>query len=184
MFENEEWRVIEEFPNYLISQYGRVRHKDRNEVRKVALNNKGFPIIVLWLEDNPTRYLRQINVLVAKAFLDPPMFDDNSRFPQNQIWHKDGDLKNCYYENLMWETRPRVLEWNEMHRRGRPTIPTPKVRNNRTGVTYDSAYACAIAEGKLESEICWRVERQARHTEDPLARYMYIYRDSEMAREG
>ena len=170
MFENEEWREIEEFPHYSISNYGRVKHQDRVEARRISVSDKGFPIVTLFGADSKTRYLRQINKLVANAFLDPPHYED-----ENAVWHIDGDLLNCRAENLRWETRSRVLEWNDMHRNGRPRLVTPRVKNNRTGTVYENAYECAMDEGVLESAIVFRVERQARHMEDDNARYRYVF---------
>lgn len=169
MFENEEWAHIDEFPHYLISNYGRVKHVDRTDARKVTINERGFPVILLSSRTSPTRYCRQINKLVALAFLPPPIFEDCKA-----IWHRDGNLSNCHCDNLMWERRDRVLEWNEMHRRGRPHLVTPRVQNNRTGVIYDNAFKCAIAEGLLESAVVWRIERQAANVYDERARYRYV----------
>jgi len=169
MFENEEWRPIEEFPHYFISSHGRVKHKDRNNARKVTVNERGFPVVLLSSASSPTRYLRQINKLVAKAFLPPPIYADSTA-----IWHKDGDLQNCHVDNLMWERRDRVLEWNEMHRREAPLYDTPPVKNNRTGEIYKDAYECAMQEGLLESSIVWRIENQASSLYDENARYRYV----------
>lgn len=176
MFENEEWRVIEEFPHYLISSHGRVKHKDRPNVRKVTVNERGFPVILLSSATSPTRYLRQINKLVALAFLPTPIYTDNT-----SIWHKDGNLQNCHYSNLMWERRDRVLEWNEMHRLGTPRFDTPPVKNNRTGEIYKDAFDCAIQEGVLESSIVWRIEKQASSLYDEKSRYRYVT-DAEVER--
>lgn len=170
MFENEEWREIEEFPHYSISNYGRAKHQDRLEARKVSVNDKGFPVITLFGRDSKTRYLRHINKLVATAFLPTPHFDN-----ETAVWHIDGDLANCYVTNLRWETRSKVLEWNEMHRTLKPKLNTPMVKNNRTGAVYANAFECGIQEGMLESAIAWRVERQARHMEDDNARYRYVF---------
>lgn len=169
MFENEEWRVIEGFPRYRISTHGRVKHEDRDEARKITINDKGFPIVVLFGTDSKTRYVRQINKLVAEAFLRPPHFEK-----ENAVWHLDGDLTNCHVDNLRWDTRARVLEWNEMHRTMKPRHQTPRVRNNRTGMIYANAFECAIREGRLESEIILRVERQGRSQYDETARYQYL----------
>lgn len=98
-----------------------------------------------------------------------PVWDDATA-----IWHKDGDLSNCHYSNLMWERRDRVLEWNEMHRRGGPQYDTPPVRNNRTGEIYKDAYDCAIQEGVLESSIVWRIEKQSNSMYDESSRYRYV----------
>lgn len=169
MFENEEWRPINEFPHYSISSHGRVKHKDRINARKVQVNERGFPVVLLSSATSPTRYLRQINKLVALAFLPPPLYNDSTA-----IWHKDGDLRNCNVDNLMWERRDRVLEWNEMHRSGVPKIETPPVKNNRTGEIYKDAFDCAIQEGVLESSIVWRIERQSSSLYDESARYRYV----------
>lgn len=170
MFENEEWRVIEELPHYSISNYGRVKHQGRNDARKVSISDKGFPIVTLFGADSKTRYLRQINKLVATAFLSPAHYAD-----ETAVWHLDGDLLNCRVENLRWETRSRVLEWNDMNRTRKPKLVTPKVKNNRTGEVYENAFECGLAEGMLESAVVWRVERQARTMEDDNARYRYVF---------
>jgi hypothetical protein len=175
MFENEEWRAIGEFPHYLISSHGRVKHRNRTDARKVSVNQGGFPVVLLSDATSPTRYCRQINKLVALAFLPPPFYSDCTA-----IWHKDGDLLNCRYDNLKWERRDRVLEWNAMHRSG-PQHNTPPVKNNRTGEIYKDAYDCAIHEGVIESTIVWVIEKQARNQYDNDARYRYIP-DSEIER--
>lgn len=175
MFQNEVWREVEEFPHYHVSNHGRVKHAVRDEVRKLTINEKGFPVLLLSSATSPSRYLRQVNMLVARAFLAPPQFETDTA-----VWHIDGDLKNCRAENLRWEMRSRVLEWNEMHRSGVSKFKTPRVRNNRTGEVYNSAYECALSEGTIESAIVFRVERQARHMEDDDARYRYIFGDNDL----
>jgi len=169
MFDDETWRRITEFPHYEISSYGRVRHVSRAEPRKIGINERGFPVVLLSSKTTATRYLRQINKLVANAFLPPPLYDD-----ANTVWHKDGDLSNCYYKNLMWERRDRVLEWNEMHRSGRPQYQTPPVKNNRTGEIYRDAYDCAMQEGRLESAIMKKIEHNPNGIYDETSRYRYI----------
>lgn len=176
MFEDEEWKTIQEFPHYQISSYGRVKHKGRAAVRKITINERGFPVILLSSSSSPTRYLRQVNKLVAMEFLPKPIYTDSTA-----IWHKDGDLANCHYTNLMWERRDRVLEWNEMHRLGRPLYDTPPVKNNRTQEIYKDAYDCAIHEGVLESSVIWRIEKQSSSMYDDNARYRYVT-DAEIER--
>lgn len=172
VFENETWRVIEEFPNYLVSNYGRIKHEDRNEPRKAQVNDKGFPTVLLSVHSSSTRYLRQVNKLVALAFLPPPT---DQRM--NSVWHIDGDLTNCRSENLRWDTRPRVLEWNEMNRTHEPRYKTPAIRNNWTGKTYENALECGMAEGEVESRILWMIESQAVSLEDDNAKYRYVFKE-------
>ena len=169
MIEQERWAQIDDFPHYLISTHGRVRHVDRSSPRKITVNERGFPVILLSSATSPTRYLRQVNKLVAQAFLPQPLYSDYTA-----IWHNDGDLRNCHYSNLRWDRRDRVLEWNEMHRRGRPQYATPAVKNNRSGEVFKDAYDCAMSEGILESSIVWRIEKQASSIYDESARYRYV----------
>lgn len=176
MFEDEEWKTMQEFPHYQISTHGRVKHKGRTDARTIRVNEKGFPVVLLSSKTSPTRYLRQVNKLVAIEFLPKPLYSDSTA-----IWHKDGDLTNCHYSNLMWERRDRVLEWNQMHRTGRPRFTTQPVKNNRTGEIYKDAYDCGIHEGTLESSIIWRIEKQSSSIYDDNARYRYVS-DAEIER--
>ncbi len=161
----EEWAELEEFPNYVISTQGRIRHKDREHCRQISVNENGFPIVVLFGRfggESKTRYLRQVNKLVADTFLERSVLDDCT-----SVWHIDGDLMNCDASNLKWDTRGRVLEWNEMHRSRTPRYDTPSVHNVYTGRVYDNAFECAMDEGRLESDIVWRAERGS-------PRYQYV----------
>lgn len=156
MFENEEWMLIDDLPMYAVSNYGRVRHESRNDVRKPSPNKNGFPVVVLYSEGGTARYLRQVNTLVAKAFLPDPGLSE-----MNSVWHIDGDLLNCRADNLQWETRRKVLEWNEMHRSREPKYKTPRVKHVPEGAVYSNAFDCAMDLGVLESYIVWKIERQA-----------------------
>lgn len=169
MGENEEWLEVEDLPHYLVSSFGQVRRYDSDEPRTLFINDRGFPAVVLYGQDSKTRYNRQVNKLVATAFLRPPI---EPFF--NAVWHIDGNPLNCFYGNLKWATKKEVLEWNQMHRKKSPQYNTPPVKNNRTGDTYANAFECAMAENLTESSIVYRIERQARHMHDDAARYRYI----------
>lgn len=166
----EAWLPVVGLPHYLVSNLGRVRHAERREARTIQVNERGIPVVLLSSRTSSSRYLRQINQLVAQAFLPEPEHADES-----SVWHLDGDQMNCEAANLRWDTRARVLEWNEMHRRGTPKYPSPAVRNNETGNTYTNAYECAMKEGVLETTILWYVERQAAHMEDDSSKYRYVF---------
>lgn len=169
MTDEEVWRPIDEFPDYQVSSYGRVIHIDRpNTPRAVALNHQGFPNLVLFKKEHPgSRYLRQVNKLVATAFLPPPPTKLNA------VWHKDGDLTNCHVSNLMWDMRARVMEWNEMNREGTPKFRTGRVMHNETGRIYENAFELGLHIGKTESEIVAHIERYPAQYAD-RARYKYV----------
>lgn len=168
-YQDEVWKPIEDFPDYQISSFGNIIHMDRPDtLRKVSLNHKGFPTLVLFHKEHPgSRYLRQVNQLVAEAFLGPPTVKLNS------VWHIDGDLTNCNVENLKWEMRSRVMEWNEMHRSGIPKYRTPAVRNNKTGKEYINAFEAALAAGDIETAIVSHIEKYPPQYAD-RARFQYV----------
>lgn len=177
MFENEEWRPVEEFPKYLVSTHGRIKHEGRVAPRRTSVNEKGFPTVVLFGLDSHTRYVRHVNRIVATAFVPNVVVKDQNLFglaDQDHIWHKDGDLLNCHSENLMWATRTAVYEWNRMWREKTAAFKTPPVKNNMTGDIYANAFECGLVEGELESKIVWRIEKQAATMYDDTARYRYM----------
>lgn len=170
MTEEEVWKPIEGFPDYQISSYGRIVHMDRpNTVRKAAPNHKGFPSLVLFNKEHPgSRYLRQVNQLVAEAFIGPP---PSSKL--NSVWHIDGDFENCHVDNLKWDMRARVMEWNEMHRDGIPKYRTARVRHNPTGREYENAFEAALAHGDIETAVVSHIEKYAGIYAD-RARFQFI----------
>lgn len=170
MIQEELWAVVEGFPDYQVSNLGRIVHKDHpNRPRKLALNHKGFPTLVLFNSEHPgSRYLRQVNKLVATAFLGPPISKK-----MDSVWHLDGDLENCYADNLKWDMRSRVLEWNEMNRSRTPRFKTPKVMVNATGDIFENAFECGLAISDIESAVVAHIESYPAHYADQ-ARYRYI----------
>lgn len=169
MIHEEEWVELEGFPDYHISNLGNIRHKDRpNTNRKAALNHQGFPTLVLFRAPDPARYVRQINKLVALSFLEPPEYED-----MTAVWHIDGDLTNCWADNLRWDTRPRVLEWNEMHRSRTPQLRTPNVMDNSNGRIYTNAFECGMAVGQIETAVVAHIERFTEEYAD-RAKWRYV----------
>lgn len=170
MIHQEEWREIEGFPLYEVSNLGRIRNAKANQIRKTQLNHQGFPTLVLYNTPDPTRYVRQLNKLVATAFLPQPDTSD-----MTSVWHLDGDLENCAADNLKWDRRDRVLEWNEMHRVRQPRLRTPDVMDNSSGRVYTSAFECGLAVGDIESAVVAHIERYPDHLAD-RAKYRYVER--------
>ncbi|MCC0179672.1 HNH endonuclease [Waterburya agarophytonicola K14] len=66
----EYWQTIEEFPNYLISNLGRVKSKKTRKILKPYKTNRGYLTVGFWLEGRKKRV--SIHRLVAQAFLLNP----------------------------------------------------------------------------------------------------------------
>ena len=97
--QEEIWKVIEEAPNYEVSNYGRVRNtKKKGKLIIGSFDKDGYPRVILGTKDEEgktkkiTRYRHR---LVAQAFIPNP---DN--LPQ--VNHKDENKANPYVENLEW----------------------------------------------------------------------------------
>ena len=99
----EQWKVIEEFPNYEVSNYAEVRRvwKKHTKLKKTRLNKFGYEIV--HLSRNGENKHRSIHRLVAMAFIDNP---DN--LPE--VNHIDSNKQNNRIDNLEWVTRSENMK--------------------------------------------------------------------------
>lgn len=97
----EDWVEIEEFPDYKISNHGRVLNVNTGRFLRPSLN-RGGSLKINFFVDGHT-FTRSVATLVAEAFVQgrTGIFDTPI--------HLDGDLTNNRFENLMW--RPRWFAW-------------------------------------------------------------------------
>ena len=97
----EEWRTIEEFPNYSVSNLGRVRRDTpgvgtrRGRILK-PWSNSGYMAVDFYR--NGKRYCKKVHRLVAEAFVPNP-----TMLPE--VNHIDGKKPNNHMINLEWVTR-------------------------------------------------------------------------------
>lgn len=91
----EEFRVVEEFPNYSISNLGNIINNKFNKVRKQQTDKDGYKKIMLY-KNNKSKLL-SIHRLVAIAFIPNP----NNK---EQVNHKDNNPSNNNVDNLEWNT--------------------------------------------------------------------------------
>jgi hypothetical protein len=103
----EQWREIEGFNNYAISNLGRIQNLRRESILTPSINRQGILKVGLFdIEGRLTS--RSLAVLVAEAFLelDPrPSFDS--------IIQLDGDRTNCHVENLMRRPRWFAIKYHQ-----------------------------------------------------------------------
>ena len=128
---NEEWRTIKGFEKYEVSNYGRVRSKDRvvirNDGHKLTLkgkllkpitDHKGYVKVSIY-NSNGIK-IPHVHRLVAIAFIENP-----NMLPQ--VNHKDGNKKNNNVNNLEWCDN----KYNQIH------ALTHGLRKTKNVIQYD-----------------------------------------------
>lgn len=91
----EYWKIIEKFPKYEVSTYGRVRNIKTQKYIYVKKHTGGYRQVII--AKNGKSYSLYIHRLVAQAFIPNP-----SNLPC--VNHKDEDKTNNHVENLEWCT--------------------------------------------------------------------------------
>lgn len=108
----EEWRTINDFPNYSVSNFGNVRNDATNKAMK--LNLKGGYYVVQLTNDVERKGFK-VHRLVAQAFIENP---EN----KSDVNHEDKNKLNNHVSNLTWMTRKE----NNQHRCAGLVIKTNK----------------------------------------------------------
>lgn len=91
--ENERWKEIKDFPNYLVSDKGRVMNKNTKRLLKPE-NRNGYLSVNLWSKNKGHHKL--IHRLVYYSFAE----DGNDDLDTFVINHTDGDKSNNRLDNL------------------------------------------------------------------------------------
>lgn len=91
----EEWRDIEDYPNYEVSNIGRVRNKNTGRILSQNDNGCGYLHVSLWKDGKGCS--KYVHRLVGEAFIPNP---EN----KETINHKDLQPYNNFVDNLEWAT--------------------------------------------------------------------------------
>lgn len=94
--DEEEWRVVPEFEDYLVSNLGRIMSIKHNKRYIISLSmGRGYWNVTFWM--NNKSKLFGVHRIVAKAFIPNP---ENKR----EVNHIDGNKINNHVSNLEWNT--------------------------------------------------------------------------------
>lgn len=151
-----QWRPIEGFPGYSVSNSGRVSNDETGRLMAMLVNQAG--VVNVGLTKNRTQYKRAVALLVAKAFLPKPpiqIFD----CPINL----DGDRFNNYSQNLAWRPRWFATKYFQQFERDqdRFDILFP-VEEMDTEEKFDSPWEAAVNFGLLQVDVMMSALNQVR----------------------
>lgn len=105
----EQWKIIEDYPNYEVSNIGRVRNKTTKYVLKPQqFIGKKYYYVPLWKDGAEKK--KRIHRLVAEAFIPNPQ-----NLPE--VNHKDEDPSNNSVDNLEWCSRAYNANYGTRNKR-------------------------------------------------------------------
>lgn len=146
MANGETWVDIPDFPDYEISDHGRVFSKRYQQNLSQSPNTRGHMKINL-SKDGVIKTV-SVRVLVAQAFIEVPT-DIESQRGDLDVINLDGNPENNHVDNLAW--RPHWFAWKYTRQFNQP-IPgeyhTP-VLNTLTGEAFENVMDAGVAHGEL-----------------------------------
>ena len=117
----EIWKEIKDYPNYMVSNLGRVKslnynHTGVEQIRKLKKNDKGYLSINLSKNNNVEWFL--VHRLEAIAFdLPIPEHLKNIPIEKLEINHKDENTQNNHLDNLEWTDSKGNKDWGGYKKR-------------------------------------------------------------------
>lgn len=150
----EEWKKIDNFPNYEISNFGNVRNIKRNKEISAIYDKNGYKKVHLF--NNGKDKMLFVHRLVAKAFIPNP---EN----KPTVNHIDGNTSNSNINNLEWATFSEQ-QLHSIYVLGNKNIITDKCRiagiNKRKrpvkredGTIYESIVEASLNNNVSETNI-------------------------------
>lgn len=141
----EQWKIIPSFPDYSVSDYGRVRTDKSGRILRCNQNQYGLLQVGL-MHEGVQRH-RSVPLLVAKAFLPelPGPFDT----PINL----DGDRHNNQVSNLMWRPRWFAVRYNQQFRHPYENPINELIMDLESKEISQGSFECATRYGLLEKDL-------------------------------
>lgn len=143
----EQWLHIEDFPGYMVSDWGNVRTPDGRQLVKSPVQYN-IPTVGLRLPDESRTMRRAVPLLVAKAFLEEPEREDF-----DTPIHLDGNRENARADNLVWRPRWFAIKFHKDRRSNKvPEVPW-RIICVENGETFASIREASTYYGLLDSDI-------------------------------
>lgn len=145
---NETWKMIDSFPDYDVSDHGRIRsNRTTKPSRILSVSPNQYGVVQVGLMRDGVQHHRSVPLLVAKAFL--PYVGDAFDTPINL----DGDRMNNHISNLMWRPRWFAVKYNQQFRYSYESPIDVPIINTKTGEVCPNSFECAKIYGLLEKDL-------------------------------
>lgn len=141
-----QWRKIEAFPAYSVSDAGEVRNDRTGRIIRATPNGRG--VAVVGLRRNQRQYKRSVTVLVSNAFLLEKRPQPSFTTPINL----DGDRTNNAVSNLRLRPAWFAIKYFRQFRQKSVAYPEPIMEIN-TREWFDSSWDAATKYGLLDEEV-------------------------------
>lgn len=146
----EVWSEISEFPEYRISNMGNVLNSNGDPI-KPTCKPEGLLMVGLMAydagRDKRVQYKRSLPLLVARAFLPPPVKDSH-----DTPIILNGDRNDNRAANMAWRPRWFAREYMAQFKDNHITYPHP-IENVETFEVYESSMAASIANGLIDRSL-------------------------------
>lgn len=165
--EFEQWRTLEEFDGYAVSDLGNIRNEETGRILSQSYNTQGHKKVGLF--DGKRQFTRSVKQLVADAFVE------GKSDIHNTAMNLDGDFDNNRADNLVWRPRWFVLEYGRQFDDPDEWYLNREIEDVETGETFDDMVEAAIYHGLLlrqilcsvhnEQDVCFPEWRKYKFTE-------------------
>lgn len=145
----EQWRPIDFFPGYSVSDHGRVRSDKTGRLLSLSQNQYGLVHVGLMKEG--VQYHRSLPLLVAREFLPA------AAGPFDTPINLDGDRFNNRVDNLAWRPRWFAVKYNHQFKYPYENRINEPIVNLKTGEIYENSLVCAMDHGVLEEELVYAI---------------------------
>jgi hypothetical protein len=142
---DEEWKPIDRFPDYSVSNYGRVRTNKSERILRLNINQYGLLQVGL-MHEGEQRH-RSVPLLVAKAFIPQPSG------PFDTPINLDGDRFNNHISNLAWRPRWFAVRYNQQFRYPYENPIDSPIVDLKTGEISQNSMEAAKRYGLLEKDL-------------------------------
>ncbi len=141
----ETWHELEEFPDYAVSDLGKIHNIRTGMPRRTSMNQQGIVKISMYI--GRELITRSVAVLVAEAFCkgQTPL--------ANTPIHLDGVRENCRADNLMWRPRWFAVQYHRQFHSEEFWASSVRVMDVGTGIEYETVADACMALGLYYNDV-------------------------------